>query len=208
MANSKPTQPIGAAATAPASPDPQLVKLYTELPELSPSAQLDQRILTAARQAAPHTPSTGRWIWPASLAASLVICTTLVTQMAKVVNPSPVVPSPSLQASNANGSSDGSTAFAQIDASLAANKQTDPPAIGAVAVGTEVTTLPTQRSATPESAEFWWDQLRHHAHNADREGFLATWQVYQDHRYNTPLPEDLQRWMADNRVPLTLPTGG
>lgn len=47
-----------------------------------------------------------------------------------------------------------------------------------------------------------------HADNADREGFLVTWAAYQAQRDDTPLPDDLRRWMADNRVdPTPLPEG-
>jgi len=138
-----------------------------------------------------------RWIWPASLAASLVLCTTLVMQMARGVNSPPEdrvsqrsinLTPPAAPASTQSGN----TAVGSWDANA-------DPAL--------VIQLPGQ-SLDPESTEFWWEQLRYNAHNADRDGFLATWEVYQDRRDSTPLPDDLKRWMADNRVPLPPPSGG
>ncbi|MFK7955659.1 MAG: hypothetical protein AB8B96_06150 [Lysobacterales bacterium] len=205
MANSEKPTCLSAPADGPAALDPQVVALYTELPAVCPAPEVDRRILGQARLPAHDPAGSGRWIWPASLAASLVICTTLVTQMAKVVNPAPVAPAAVGQAADPMETQD--RAFANNAPDPTVDGRTFQPAIGTV-TSSQSTTVLIDQSAPPETAEFWWEQLRHHAHNADRDGFLATWEVYQNHRDNTPLPDDLQRWMADNRVPMTPPAGG
>ncbi|MEM7708344.1 MAG: hypothetical protein AAF358_22515 [Pseudomonadota bacterium] len=177
--------------------NPKLARAYQALTQETeirgPAMSVDDAIRERAHRPAPG----GRWIWPASLAASLALCTTLVFQLAKVVQPNlpsgPTRTSPLVTAPE-----------------LSAPQDRSAPAVGAGAVDTGVTSVADATEAAPalDSPEFWWEQLRLHARNADREGFLATWEVYQQHRDDTPLPADLRQWIADNQLPLTDLTDG
>ena len=189
-------KPLGDAAERLES-DPKLARAYQALTQETETRGPAAAVHATLRERAHRPAPGGRWIWPASLAASLALCTTLVFQLAKVVQPD--LPS-------------GATRTNPLVTApeLSAPRDLPPPAVGAGAVDGGLTAVVDTTEAAPalDSPEFWWEQLRLHARNADREGFLATWEVYQQHRDDTPLPADLRQWIADNQLPLTDLTDG
>ena len=65
--------------------DPKLRRAYGELTKTNPAPA--HKVHLEIRERAHTVPRGGRWIWPASLAASLALCTTLVLQLARVLQP-------------------------------------------------------------------------------------------------------------------------
>lgn len=182
--------------------DPRLRDAYQRLPNAEPSAAVDRAIHNFARR----QPVGGRWIWPASLAASLVLCVILVSQMARLVKPNF---SASDIAVRSQDSGQGASPDAQQSTSVPGSDSRSTPAYGTVSQAPQTLNLAADAApSVPDTPEFWWDQLRDHAANADREGFLATWAVYQQQQQDTPLPEDLNRWIAENQLTDPTPTDG
>ncbi len=171
--------------------DPKLIRAYRTLNEDGDAPVPSPTVHDLIRERAHRPPPGGRWIWPASLAASLALCTTLVFQLARVVQPNPP-------------SGTARTESLLPAPAIDAGSERPAPAVGGGVDDGGVTSVVAGTNPSPalDSPEFWWEQLRLHANNADREGFLATWEVYQQHRDDTPLPDDLRRWIADNQLPL------
>jgi hypothetical protein len=60
--------------------DPRLQQLYRQLPKEQPSTEIDAKILAAAKEA---TKKPSRWLMPFSMAASVVLVSSLVLYLAK-----------------------------------------------------------------------------------------------------------------------------
>ena len=168
----------------PMSHDALVDRAYQQLPEVAPPDAIDEAL---ARQARASRVSSG-WIWPISIAASMVLCVGLFLQMGRLLTPSPL-PAPRAD-----------------EAPATAPQLGPPPPFGeGERIDTQVLELGLETIAAspsdPTDPEFWWAELRRLAAEADRDGFLVTWEAYQRHLADTPLPDDLTRWMADNNLP-------
>ncbi|MEM9530793.1 MAG: hypothetical protein AAGA23_07725 [Pseudomonadota bacterium] len=153
-----------------------------------PGPNLDRQIRRHARQVLKKGPPSPGWIWPASAAASVVLCTSLMLQMARYFQP-PTPPPDSYQPRYIKPL---------------------PPRDVSVGESTAVSDAPVVldlETVAPrvDSPEFWWEELRRNAANADREAFLATWHAYRRHLVEAPLPEDLKQWVAQNNIVLPAP---